>query len=703
MASAPSFTTDRIRNVVVVGHGGAGKTTLVDACCHASGASRRHGSADDGTALTMFTPEEVSHGISMNVSAAFATWMDAKINFLDTPGYLDFLGETRAGIRVADGAICVLSAPGGVEVGTERVWELLEERHLPTLLFVSMMDRPNADFERVYQDVKEHLTPKVIPVEVPIGSGEGFRGIVNLLHSENAHFYRAGTQTGEADEGPIPPEVQPLVDRWYAEMIETIAATDDSLLEHYLEGDTITREEAVHALKQAMLRGELYPLFCGAPTLTWGVRTLLDNVVELMPSPQERPAETAQGRAGNTVELRNLNSDPFCALVFKTTSEPHVGELSYFRVFGGSVRTGDEVFNATREKSEKLAHLSIGQGKERLEVDELRAGDIGVVAKLKDTHTNDTLASPTHPLVLEGVRFPEPDIAIALEAATRGEEDKLSVGLHKLHEEDPCFVAEYNAELGQTIARGLGELHLEVQVERLKRKNGVAVVMKAPRIPYRETIRAISEAQGRHKKQTGGRGQFGDAHVRLKPLTRGEGYRFTDSIVGGVIPGKYIPAVDKGVQEAAQRGVLAGFPMVDFEAEVFFGSYHTVDSSEAAFKVAGSLAFQQAAEKAQPVILEPVMRVDVFTPEDFLGDVIGDLNQRRGQILGIEASGRSQRVRAVVPQAELYKYSTTLRSLTQGRATHTRVFHSYEEVPAHEVPKLVDAAKKEREELAAAR
>jgi elongation factor G len=702
MASAPSFTTDRIRNVVVVGHGGAGKTTLIDACCHASGATRRHGSAADGTALTMFTPEEIAHGCSMNTSVAHATWLDAKVNFIDTPGYLDFLGEARAGARVADGAIVVLSAPGGVEVGTERSWELIAERGLPAILFVSMMDRPNADFERVYQDVREHLTPKAIPVEVPIGSGEGFNGIVNLF-SDRAHFYVPGTQTGEYEERDIPAELQPTVDRYYAELIETIAATDDTLLEHYLEGDTITRDEAVHALKQAMLRGELYPLFCGAPTLTYGIRALLTKVVELLPSPQERPAEVAEGRGGTTVELRGLNSDPFCALVFKTTSEPHVGELSYFRVFGGSVKNGDEVGNATRDKAEKLSHLSVPQGRERLEVDELRAGDIGVVAKLRDTHTNDTLSAPAHPLVLEGIVFPEPDIAVAVESANRGDEDRLSVGLHKLHEEDPCFSAEYAPELRQTIARGLGELHLEVQLERLKRKTGVSVIVKAPRIPYRETIRAVSEGHGRHKKQSGGRGQFGDAHVRIKPLARGDGYRFTDAVVGGVIPGKFIPAVDKGVQEAAVRGVIAGFPMVDFEAEVYFGSYHTVDSSEAAFKVAGSLAFQAAAERAQPVILEPVMKVEVITPEEFLGDVIGDLNQRRGQILGIEPAGRAQRLRALVPQAELYKYSTALRSLTQGRATHTRAFHAYEEVPAHEVPKLVEATKKEREELLVAR
>jgi elongation factor G len=701
MASAPVYTTDRIRNVVVVGHGGSGKTTLIDACCHAAGSSRRHGSTDDGTALTMYTPEEISHGISMNVSVAYAEWMDTKINFLDTPGYLDFQGETRAGVRVADGAVVVLSGPAGVEVGTERVWEMVEERHLPTIFFVSMMDRQNVDFEKVYRDINDTLTAKVIPVEIPIGSGDNFRGIINLF-SERAHIYKPGTQTGEYEEEDVPEELRELEQRYYQELIETIAATDDNLLEHYLEGDTITRDEAIHALKQAMLRGELYPLFCGAPNETYGVRALLTKLVELMPSPQERPAEVAQGRGGS-VELRNLNTDPFCALVFKTTSEPHVGELSFFRVVGGSVSTGQEVLNAAREKPEKLAHLAISQGRERVEVEQLRAGDIGVVAKLKDTHTNDTLSAAGIPLTLQGIDFPQPDIAIAIEVANRGDEDKLGVGLNKLHEEDPCFAAEYVPELGQTIARGTGEMHLEVQMERLKRKYNVEVVTREPRIPYRETFRGNGEAQGRHKKQSGGRGQFGDCHVRIKPLNRGDGYRFVDSIVGGAIPGKYIPAVDKGIQEAAARGIIAGFQVVDFEAECYFGSYHSVDSSELAFKIAGSLAFQKAAEAAGPVLLEPIMEVEVYTPEEFLGDVMGDLSSRRGKILGIDSAGRNQKVKALVPQAELYKYSTTLRSLSQGRAVHTRQFHAYEEVPQNEVPKIVESVKKEREEELAAR
>jgi len=702
MGSTPAFTTDRIRNVVLLGHGGAGKTSLVDACCHASGSSRRHGSADDGTALTMFTPEEIAHGLSVNCSVAYAGWMDHKINFIDTPGYLDFIGETRSGLRVADGALVVVSGLSGVEVGTERVWQMVEERGLPAILFVSMMDRPNADFEKVYRDIKEHLTPKVIPVEIPIGTGDNFRGIVNLF-TERAHMYKAGTQTGEYDEVDIPADLREDEARYYAELIETIAATDDTLLEHYLEGETITREEAVHALKQAMIRGELVPLFCGSGTLTYGVRALMTELVELMPSPQERPAELAQGRGDSVIQIRNLNSDPFCALVFKTTSEPHVGELSYFRVFGGSVSNGQEVYNAKRDRSEKLAHLSIPQGKERREIDTLRAGDIGVVSKLKDTHTNDTLSAIGHPLAIAGIDFPAPDIAVAVEVESRSDEDKLSHALHMLHEEDPCFFAEYIGDLAQTIARGCGELHLEIALERMKRKYNVSVAVREPRIPYRETIRTTAEAHGRHKKQTGGRGQFGDCHVRLRPRGRGEGYNFVDAIVGGVIPNKFIPAVDKGIQEAALRGVVAGFPVVDFEAECFFGSYHNVDSSEVAFKIAGSHAFQEAAARAEPVVLEPVLEVEVSTPDDYLGDVIGDLNQRRGKILGIEPAGRLQMVRALVPQSELFKYATSLRSLTQGRAAHTRRFHAYEELPQAEVQRVIDATRKERELEAVAR
>jgi elongation factor G len=683
----------------VLGHGGSGKTTLIDALCFSTGTSRRHGSVKDGTALTMFADEELAHGISVQTAVAYADWHGVKINLLDTPGYLDFTGEAIAATRVADGAVIVLGATTGVEVGTEKVWEYCGARGIPRLFFVSMMDKEHANFDKAVTEIRQHITPKAVAAEVPIGEGESFRGIVNLF-TGRAHIFRAGTVTGEYDEKDIPAELSDVAETLRTELFEAIATTDDSLLERYLEGGEITTSEALAAMKHAMLAGELFPVYCGAAEKTWGTRALLEGLEEIVPSPPEAPHELAQ-RPGldQVVELKGTDDGPLAALVFKTASEPHVGELSFFRIFSGTVSNGQEIYNVTRQATEKLTHLSVPLGKERLEVPALHAGDIGVVAKLKSTHTNDTLGSSDRPLVLQPTNFPEPDISLAVRAASRSDEDKIGTALHKLHEEDPTFHSHYDPELRQTIVRGLGELHLDVQMERMKRKYHVEVVTEQPRIPYRETFRRQSEAQGRHKKQTGGHGQFGDCHVRIRPLGRGEGYRFVDAISGGVVPNKFIPSVDKGIQEASKRGVLAGYQVVDFEAELFFGSYHAVDSSDIAFQIAGSTAFQKAAEGAEPVLLEPITEVEVITPEAYMGDVIGDLNHRRGKILGMEQDGQKTKVRALVPQAELYKYATTLRSLTQGRAVHRRKFHGYEEVPAHAAQRVIEAAKKEKEEV----
>jgi len=698
MSSANTYPSSHIRNVVVVGHGGSGKTTLVDALCFSTGTSRRHGNVKDGTALTMYTDEEVAHGISIQTAPAYAEWDGIKVNLLDTPGYLDFTGETIAATRVADGAVVVLGATTGVEVGTEKVWEYTAKRAIPRLFFVSMMDKEHADFDKVLRDVRESLTDRAVPTEIPIGAGDSFEGIVNLFTGK-AHMYKASTVQGEYEEAPVPDALKGRAESMRTELFEAIAATDDTLLERYLEGGEITTGEALAAMKHAMLAGELFPVFCGAPEKTWGVRALLEGITEVVPSPAEARHEMAS-RIGvdQEVELKGEDDGPFAALVFKTATEPHVGELSFFRIFSGSVSNGQDVFNANREVSEKLTHVSISLGKERLEVPMLHAGDIGVVAKLKDTHTGDTLCAESRPLVLDPIPFPEPDIQLAVRAASRSDEDKIGVGLQKLHEEDPTFHSNFDGELRQTIIRGLGELHLDVQMERLKRKYHVSVITEDPRIPYRETIRRTAEGHGRHKKQTGGHGQFGDCHVRLKPAPRGVGYEFVDAITGGVIPNKFIPSVDKGVQEAARRGILAGYPVVDFSAECYFGSYHSVDSSDIAFQIAGSLAFAAAAEKADPVILEPIIEVEVVTPEGYMGDVIGDLNHRRGKILGMDQVGSKTIVRAVVPQAELYKYATTLRSLTQGRAVHTRKLRGYEEVPGHVAQKVIEMAQKEKEE-----
>ncbi len=698
MAAAKEYGTEQIRNVVFLGHGGSGKTTLVDAIAFVGGTASRHGDPADGSALTMYTEEEAQHGISIQVTPAYTEWQGCKLNLLDTPGYLDFTGEAIAATRVADGAVVVLGATHGVEVGTEKVWEYCSSRGIPRLFFVSMMDKDHADFDRVYQDVKDHLTDKVIPVEIPIGAGDDFRGIINLF-SGRAHVYTAGTTKGEYEETDIPEELADKYERWRTELLETIATTDDTLLEKYLDGGEIDRDQAIRAMHKAMLRGEMFPVFCGAPLRTWGTRALLSKLCELMPSPAEAVPEKIE-RPGikETVQLEPDDDHPFAALVFKTSSEPHVGELTYFRVYSGTIASGDEVQNSTRNATEKLAHLAVPLGKDRLEVGRLHAGDIGVVAKLRNTHTNDTLCASSRPLTIEPIDFPEPDIAMAIHGESRSDDDKIGTALGKLHEEDPTFRYGYDPELKQTIIRGLGELHLDVQIERLRRKFGVSAATEEPRVAYRETIRKTAEGQGKHKKQSGGHGQFGDCWIRLRPAARGAGYEFVDSIVGGAIPGKFIPSVDKGVQEAAGRGVVAGYPMVDFVAECYDGSYHSVDSSDIAFQIAGSMAFQRVAAMANPVLLEPVMEVEILTPEEYMGDVIGDLNQRRGKILGMMPEGRKTRIRALVPQAELYKYATTLRSLTQGRAFHSRKLSGYEEVPSHVASRIADDSHKEREE-----
>src|SRR5215204_6510941 len=699
------YRGSEIRNIAVVGHGASGKTSLVDALAFVSGSSKRHGTIADGTTLTDSAPEEVERGYSINLGCAYAEWMDSKINLIDTPGFLDFQGDAVAGLAAADGALCVIGATSGVEVGTERMFQEAVSRGDPVLFVVSMMDKENADFDAIYQQIKSRLTSKVIPIEVPVGEGPSFHGIVNLF-DKKAHVYTRGTRTGAYEETDVPEEVQPQFDRYYSELIETIAATDDTLLERYLNGDEISRDEAIAAMKDAMKRMELFPLFCVSSTHNYGTRAVLSTIVELMPNAYEMEEIHAfKGAEGDhTVEIHADDAAPFAAHVFKTQSEPHVGDVSFFRILSGAIPNGGEVYNATRDVVEKLNHLCVAQGKERLEVTRLCAGDIGCVAKLRNTHTNDTLSSREHPVRLPPIGFPEGLVTFAVHAAARGEEEKLQAGLHRLHDEDPTFEMHYNPETHETIVSGLGERHLEVTLSKLRRKYGVTAELTKPRIAYRETIKAKAEGQGRHKKQTGGRGQFGDCWIRMSPMPRGEGYLFEDKIVGGVIPGKFIPAVDRGIQEASVRGVLASAPMVDFRVELFDGSYHSVDSNEMSFKMAGILAFKGVASKCKPVLLEPLDEVDIATPDGFMGDILGDLSGRRGQILGTEPlDSGGTRIRAVVPQAELHLYATQLQSMTHGYATYSRRFRGYEEMPSDAAQRVVtEAAKqKEHEEVAA--
>jgi elongation factor G len=691
------YTGDKIRNVAVVGHGGSGKTSLIDALAFVSGSSKRHGSVPDGTALTDCTPDEIERKYSISLALAYAEWMDTKINLIDTPGYLDFTGEALAGIHAADAALVVLSATSGVEVGTEQVWEYAAARGVPRLFFVSLMDKEHANFQKVFEDIRDHVTPKVVPVEIPVGEGAEFHGIINLF-SKKCHMYKRGTKTGEYDESDIPAEYQAVFDKYSEVLIENVAEVDDELIERYLEGEEITPEEALAAMKKGMAEGTLYPLLCGSATLTYGTRALLSKLVQLVPAPTELAAAEAEVWGdGQKTKVEHRDDGPFVAQVFKTVSEPHVGDVSLFRVWSGTIVNNADAYNPPRETGEKLNHLSVALGKERSEVTKLHAGDIGVVAKLKDTHTNDTLSTPQQPVVLKKIPFPDSVIAMAIEVAKRGEEDKLSIGLQKLHDEDPTFYHEYNAELSQTIVRGRGERHLETIVNRLARKFGVAAHLAKPRIAYRETFKGKGEGQGKHKKQSGGRGQYGDCWIRIAPLPRGSGYEFVDKIVGGVIPGKYVPAVGRGVREALARGVVAGYPCVDFKVECYDGSHHSVDSSEQAFKMAGIMAFRNVAPKCKPILLEPIADVEIWTPEDNLGDVMGDLSGRRGQILGSEPDGRLTRVRAHVPEAELYKYSTTLHSMTHGRGTFTWRFSSYQQAPPDVAAKIAEERKKEEE------
>ncbi|MGH7656507.1 MAG: elongation factor G [Gemmatimonadaceae bacterium] len=690
------YASQAIRNIAVVGHGSSGKTTLVDALAFVSGTSKRHGSIKDGSTLTDTAPEEIERKFSISLGCACAEWKDTKINLLDTPGFLDFQGDAIAGIAAADGALVAVGAGTGVEAGTERMFREAIARRDPVLFVVSTIDREHADFDAAYRSIKERLTTKVVPVEIPIGAGAGFKGVINLF-TKRAHLFKPGTKAGEYEETEIPASERARFERYHQEMVEAVAATDDALLERFFGGEELPGELEMGAMKEAMKRQELFPLLCCSSQLTWGVRTVLDFLVALMPSAFEMEELHAfTGAEGaQTVEIHPQDAAPFAALVFKTTAEPHVGDVSFFRTFSGTVAAGQEVYNATRDTAEKMMHLAVPLGRDRVEVARLHPGDIGCVAKLHNTHTNDTLSTKSHPVRLPQIHFPDPVVTFAVKSATRTDEEKFQQGLHRMHDEDPTFQTHFSGETHETIVGGMGERHIEVALARVARQFGTRGDLSVPRIPYRETITSRGEGQGRHKKQSGGKGQFGDCWIRMRPASRGSGYQFQDEIVGGAIPRGFIPAVDRGVQEAAVRGVVAGYPMVDFVVECYDGSYHSVDSNEASFKMAGILAFKTVAPKCRPALLEPLEIVEVTTPDLYLGDVMGDLSSRRGHILGTEPTEDASltRVRAIVPQAELHLYATKLSSLTHGRALFAQRFHGYEQMPGESAARVIDGAR----------
>lgn len=683
------FEADKMRNLAVVSHGGAGKTTLTESMLFTAGVIPRQGRVADGTTVSDSTPEEIKRKTSLTLALANLEWNGTRFNLIDTPGYFDFFGEVTAALSVADAALLAINAQAGSEAGTERIWDVIAPRSMPTIACVTMMDKEQADFDRALDSLRRNLSDRFVAVQIPIGRGPEHRGVIDLVRMKAFTF-----EGGKAKESPVPADLEGPARELRDSLVESAAEGDDALVEKYLEGAELSPEEVMTGIRKGIAAGSFFPVVVASGEKGIGVPTLLDFLAASAPSPVDarRPAGTRPG-AGDAVEVAPDRSAPVCAFVFKTVSEHHVGEFSCLRVYSGALRSGDEVLNVSRDKSEKIGQLYLVNGRERREVPQLAAGEIGAAVKLKITHTNDTLAAREKPILIAPIAFPEPVLTIAVRPKSKGDEDKISTGMARIREEDPTVTFVNDAEGHQLLLNAMGELQADVIIDKLKTRFGVEVESVKPRVAYRETIKAKIETQYRHKKQTGGRGQFADVSLRLEPLPRGTGFEFADDIVGGVIPSKYIPAVEKGVVEAMTEGVLAGYPVVDVKVSVFYGGYHDVDSSDMAFKIASLHAFKKGVLEARPILLEPIMRIEVQVPEDYMGDVMGDLSSRRGKILGMERSGRFQLVKALVPAPELYKYSTQLRSMTQGKAAHRAEFDHYEEVPRDQAEKIIEEAK----------
>jgi elongation factor G len=691
------YDSKDIRNVVLVSHGGTGKTSLAECLLHTAKATQRLGRVDDGTSILDYGEDEVTRKITINLSVAHLDWKDVRINLIDTPGYADFYGDTRAAIRVADAAIVLVRADGGVEVGTEKVWEFLDEYSVPRLVVVARMDKEYADFDKAVDHAGKVFDAPVMAAQLPVGKADGFSGVVDLLSMKYFKYDKTGSGAGSMQE--IPADLAAKAKQAREKLVESIAECSDELLEAYLEGKEIKADALAAAYRDGFRRRKIVPAFCASSLFSIGTQQLLDTIVSVFPAPIDM-GEYAARNSQNSQEITRKVSpnEPFAALVFKTISEPHVGDMSIMRVYGGQVLAGSEVTNATKGTTEKMTQLYTLMGRERREVNRLVAGDIGATVKLRDTSTNDTLTDKANQILINPIKFPKRVVREALRAKAKGDEEKMSSGLSRLQQEDPTVSVAYDPETRETIISGLGELHLDVMMGRLRHRFNVDVELTKPRVPYRETIKGSCSQQGKYKKQTGGRGQYGDVWLKIEPLPRATGFEFVDEVVGGVVPSKYIPAVEKGVREAMEGGVIAGYKVVDLRVIIHDGSYHDVDSSDMAFKIAGSMAFKKCFTDARPALLEPIMNVTVTVPEDNLGDVMGDLSGRRGKITGIDTQGRLQVVKAQAPLAELYKYSTTLRSMTQGRGMYEAEFSHYEEVPRETAQKIIDGAKAGKEE-----
>ncbi len=683
------FTSEKIRNVCLISHGGAGKTTLAEAMMFNSGALERFGRVEDGTTASDFDPEEIKRKSSISTSICPCEWKDHKINVIDTPGYFDFVGEVKQGIRVADSAIILVSAKSGVAVGTEKAWAYANQSNLPRMFFVNGMDDENEDFYKVLEQLVSTFGKNIVAFQIPITENGKFIGYVNLVTMTAKKFDK-----DKMSDIEIPANLMDKVEEIRNALKEAVAETSEELMNKFFDGVDFTEEEFEKGLHDGIKEGSLVPVFCGSALNNLGVKLLTDSIIQLMPSPIETESIKAVKPGSDTVvELKVEQNAPLSALVFKTIADPFVGKISMMRVFSGVLKSDSVVYDSTTDKTEKISQLFVLRGKKQIPVSMLVAGDIGAVAKLQGVNTNDTLCSQSNAVELEKIEFPEPVISMAVEPKTKGDEEKIGTGLHRLQDEDPTFKVSLNTETHQTIISGVGEIHLDVIVSKLKSKFGVSVNLTDPIVPYREAIKKKVKVEGKHKKQSGGHGQYGHVWIEFEP-GQAEGLTFEEKIFGGAVPRQYFPAVEKGLQESIKKGVLAGYPVVNLKATLVDGSYHAVDSSEMAFKIAAHLAYKKGLEQASSVLLEPIAHVEVYVPDSYMGEIIGDLNKRRGRVLGMNPQdGGIQQVLAEVPQAEMFKYATDLTSMTQGRGRFKLWFERYEEAPPNVSQKVIEQSK----------
>lgn len=691
-----NFDIEKIRNIAVIAHGGAGKTSLVEAMLVDAKAINRAGTIEDGNTVTDFEEEEINRKITLSSALAFCEYNGYRINIIDTPGYINFIEDTKGCLSVADGAIVIVSALSGVKAETEKIWKFACEYEIPRIVFVNKMDRENANFDRAISDIEESYNSTATPLNIPMGSGDDFVGVIDIIRMKAVRY-----KDGSSSEEEIPDDYKSSADEYHKKLVEKIAESDDALLERYLEGGELTKEEIIKGIVESSLTRRFIPVVCGSAIKGIGIQQLFDAIQLCLPSPVKKagitPIKGRDPKNDEEVSREPVESSPLSAKVFKTIADPFTGKLTYFRVFSGVMKADSNVYNPTSDTKEKIGNLFYLLGNKQFPTQSAGPGEIAVVAKLKNTVTGDTLCDPGSQILFDPIKFSEPMISYAIEPKNRGDEEKVSTGLHKMLEEDPTLKFTRDSETKEMLLSGMGQVHLEVVLEKLKRKFGAEVVMNTPKIAYKETIKKSADARGKYKKQSGGRGQFGDCTVKFEPLPKGGGFEFVNNIVGGVIPRQYIPAVEKGIVEAMREGVLAGYPTVDIRATVHDGSYHSVDSSEMAFKIAGSFAFKQAVKEARPVLLEPIIKVEVIIPEEFLGNVLGDMNSRRGRVQGVEPqAGGNQKIDALVPMAEMLIYANQLNAITSGRGIYTIEFSHYEEVPAHITQKIIDEKEKSK-------